>query len=192
MYNPRKAAQIIAYFILKNGKKPLAVLKAMKLVYLSDRESLKLWGFPLLDELRVSMPHGPVNSDTYSYISGTQDASKVGWSKFLKDRENHNVGIAQRDIDLTDLDELSEADMDCLNAVWDRFGHMNQWQIRDWTHDRTNIPEWEDPNGSSTPIPLERILLALGKTNPVEQAQVVEDFQGIGSLFSDLESRVVH
>lgn len=192
MYNPRKAAQVIAYFVLKNSKRPLAVLKAMKLVYLSDRESLLKWGFPILDELRVSMPHGPVNSSTYEYINGTQDPAPVGWSDFLTARANHEVGIAHRNLSATDLDELSTADLECLDTVWAKFGQMDRWQIRDWTHEKKNIPEWEDPHGSSTPIPLERILMALGKTDAVAQAEVVESFQNIGDVFADLESRATH
>ena len=170
---------------MKNGKKPLAVLKAMKLVYLSDRESLFKWGFPILDELRVSMPHGPVNSSTYSYISGTVDPTKFGWSDFLSDRANHNVGMASKDMSRDALDELSPADLECLDAVWSKFGHMTQWQIRDWTHIKKNVPEWEDPNGSSTPIPVERILMALGKSDAVEQSEIVDDFSNIDAIFAD-------
>ena len=65
-YDPRKAAQTIAYFSIKNGGKPLHVVRAVKLVYLADRESTARSGFPIQDETRVSMRHGPVNSSTYS------------------------------------------------------------------------------------------------------------------------------
>ena len=37
-YDPRKAAQTIAYLTVKNGRTPLNILKAVKLVYLADRE----------------------------------------------------------------------------------------------------------------------------------------------------------
>ena len=63
-YEPKKAAQLIAYLILKSGQDRLYVLKTIKLVYLVDRESIKRFGFPVLDEKRCSMPHGPVNSMT--------------------------------------------------------------------------------------------------------------------------------
>lgn len=43
-YEPRKAAQLIVYLILKSGGPALNVLKAVKLVYMIDRESIKaLW-----------------------------------------------------------------------------------------------------------------------------------------------------
>lgn len=34
------------------------------------------------------------------------------------------------------LDHLSDADIEVLAAVWDEFGHINKWQIRDYTHKR--------------------------------------------------------
>ena len=161
-YDPRKAAQMIAYLILKSGEGKLNVLKATKLVYLVDRESIKRFGFPVLDEKRYSMPHGPVNSMTYGYIAGDYDPNLAGWSEFLLDRENHNIALANDAIQADDLDELSDADIECADAVWERFGRMNHWQLRDWTHDPRNIPEWEDPQGGSTEIPLQRILTAVG------------------------------
>ncbi len=182
-YQPRKAAQLIAYLILKCGKQSLNVLKAVKLVYLVDRESIKNFGFPVLDEKRCSMPHGPVNSQTYSYIAGDYDPDECGWSEFLQDCANYNIALARPEISSVDLDELSDADIECANAVWERFGHMNQWQLRDWTHDPRNVPEWEDPNGSSTEIPLRRILNAVGVKNAEAFLEMSTSFQAIEEAF---------
>lgn len=184
-YNARKAAQVIAYLAMKAKSACLPVLKAVKLVYLADRESLTRFGFPILEEPHVSMPHGPVNSTTYSHISGEVDLDDCKWSDFLRARENNEVAAAQG-LSEDDLDELSDADMACLDAVWERFGSMGKYQIRDWTHDRNNIPEWEDPNGSSRPIPLERILSYLNVENADAQADAVKDFRQIDQLFASL------
>lgn len=161
-FEPRKAAQLIAYLILKAGDEKLNVLKAMKLVYLTDRESLRRFGFPVLDDRRCSMPHGPVNSLTYSYVNGEYETEGTGWSDFLMDRENHYIALARGGIEVDQLDELSDADLECADTVWDQFGHMSQWELRDWTHDPKNVPEWEDPHGGSVLIPLQRILNAVG------------------------------
>lgn len=161
-YNPRKAAQLVSYLILKSGSDTLSVLKAIKLVYLVDRESLRRFGFPVLDEMRCSMPHGPVNSMTYGYIAGDYDPEGSGWSDYLRDRENHTIALAQPGLSFDDLDELSEADMECADAVWAEFGHMNKWQLRNWTHEPSNVPEWEDPHGGSSIIPIQRIMNAVG------------------------------
>ena len=184
-YNARKAAQVIAYLAMKDRAACLPVLKAVKMVYLADRESLSRFGFPILEENHVSMPHGPVNSTTYSHINGEEDLDGCGWSNFIKARENNEVAAVEG-LSEDDLDELSDADTLCLDAVWERFGGMGKWQIRDWTHDRNNIPEWEDPNGSSRPIPLERILSYLEIENADAQAEVIKDHRQIDRLFASL------
>lgn len=182
-YEPRKAAQLIAYLILKSGGQPLNVLKVVKLVYLVDRESLRNFGFPILDEKRCSMPHGPVNSMTYGHINGDYDLEECGWASFLEDREHHNIALARPEISVDDLDELSDADLQCADAVWERFGYMTPWQLRDWTHNPRNIPEWEDPNGGSTVIPLQRILHAVGVANAEEFAETATGFSHIEKAF---------
>lgn len=183
-YDPKKAAQLIARFIQKSGASQLNVLKAVKLVYLADRESIGRFGFPILDETRVSMPHGPVNSTTYSHINGEYDLAACGWSDYLEDKEHHQIALADPAMTDEDLDELSDADLECVDAVWARFGGMNQWDLRDWTHDPKNVPEWEDPNGGSNPIPMIRIMTALGVENAKEMAEAVYDQRGIDRVFA--------
>lgn len=175
-YSPRKAAQTIAYFAIKNGRVPLNVVKAVKLVYLADRESVARSGFPIQDEVRVSMPHGPVNSSTYSFINGECDfgAGKEEWSEFLNDRSNHRIGLCRPDIEVDELDELSDAEVDVLEHVWDQFGRLGQWDLVKWTHESQNVPEWEDPGNSSYEIPLERMMRAVGVANASETAELAK------------------
>lgn len=184
MFNPRKSAQVIAYLALKAGGR-VDVLKVVKLVYLADRKSIEKWGAPILDEQHVSMPHGPVNSSTYSHLCGEYDLAECGWSDYLEDKEDHVVGVV-RGVKSDDLDELSDADIQCLDDVWEKFQHMTKYQIRDWTHDRNNVPEWENPNGSSSPIPLVRIMTNVGVENADSQAEMIKDYRKIDRLFATL------
>lgn len=189
-FNARKAAQVIAYLASKSHEKRLHVVKAIKLVYLADRESIAKFGFPILDEDRVSMPHGPVNSTTYSHACGEYDLAASGWSDFLRDRSNHQISV-KHGLTTEDFDELSDADLACLDRVWRRFGSMGPWELRDWTHKRTNIPEWEDPHGSSRSIPLVRIMSILGIESPDEQAEIAEEQRRIDSLFRSLAAKAI-
>lgn len=163
MYNPRKAAQVVAFFALKQDRCPLNVVKAVKLVYLADRENINRFGFPILDERRVSMKHGPVNSFTYDHIKGeVPPENDCGWSEFVSDRSGHNVGLASDDIDIDDLDELSDAEIQTLEAVWEKFGGLDQWALVRLTHDPNVIPEWRDPKSTvSRVISLSAIMEAL-------------------------------
>ena len=90
-FNARKAAQVVAYLANKAPNGRLNILKAIKLVYLADRESLRQSGFPILDDDRFSMPHGPVNSTTLRLANGElEDAS---WSEIIADRSNHELSV---------------------------------------------------------------------------------------------------
>lgn len=187
-YNPRKAAQTIAYLAIKNSKKPLDVLKAVKLVYLADRLSIQNYGFPIQDEYRASMKHGPVNLDTYSYIQGERSTSGGDWTIYLRDREDHKVALADRTVDCDDLDELSDADIETLDKVWSVFGNMEKWDLVQWTHKPENVPEWEDPNGSSSRIPIGRLLSILGVENAAEHAEQLYEIERTDDSFNSYSS----
>lgn len=173
-YNVRKAAQITAFFAKKEGGS-IAVLKVAKLLYLADREFMAAYDLPMLFDELVSMPHGPVTSNTLNYINGMEE-QRDHWGDFVVARAGNMVGIGD-EISFNDFDELSEAEAHVLETVWDKFGHMSAWQLRNYTHD--NCPEWEDPHGSSNPIPYERVLKFLGKEHSAEIAQEIDSLRSL-------------
>jgi len=156
-YNARKAAHVAAYLALKAGGS-INVLKLVKLVYLADRQFLAEYDEPILFDRLVSMEHGPVDSSLLSLING--EVEHPQWASIISAKANHVVGLNET-IGMDTLDELSDAEVEVLNTVWHQFGHMNQWQLRDYTHD--NCPEWEDPFKSSYVIPYERVFKYLGR-----------------------------
>ena len=185
MFNERKAAQVAAWFLRRSGRR-MAHLKLMKLMYLADREALNEFGFPITGDRAVSMDNGPVLSRTLNLINGLVESGEDGWEAWISDRENHEVALRDRAGAAEALDEISKAELDVLENMWKQFGHMSKWQIRDYTHD--HCPEWQDPQGSSVPIPFERIFTALGRSKD-EAAQLAEGIaeqQRIGKLFSVL------
>lgn len=159
MFTARRVAQMAAFFASKQGG-TINVLKLMKLLYLSDRESLKQTGLPISYDNIVSMPDGPVLSKSLNLINGTFDIeSSATWDEWISDRANHEVAV-KRTFKRADLDQLSNSDLSVLETVWSQFGWMNKYKLRDWTHE--NCPEWEDPHGSSNPIKEYDLLLKLG------------------------------
>lgn len=182
-FNERKAAQVAAFFCCSEGGN-IDVLKLIKLIYLSDRKSMELSGFPITNDQFVSMPHGPVNSMTLNYVDGNAESKE--WSAFVRDRANYKVGSANKQLSDDDLDELSEFDLEILQHVWKQFGHMSKWEIRDWTHD--NCPEWEDPHGSANPIPVERILKYIGIPDAEHQAQEIKAHKKADRVFAQLKA----
>jgi uncharacterized phage-associated protein len=160
LFNEIKAAQVAAFFLFKGGRR-LPVLKLMKLMYLAERASLKKYGETITGDTLVSMRHGPVLSNTYDYISDQCESAPDGWSAWVNDRENHELALAKEFTDAKQaLLELSDADIEILEEIWDGYGHYGKFQLRDLTH--KICPEWENPGFSSSPIPYSRVLSYLG------------------------------
>jgi uncharacterized phage-associated protein len=163
LFNERKAAQAAAFLLHRAGGR-LPLLKLVKLLYLSERHSLKEYGDTITGDSFVAMPQGPVLSMTYDHINGGLPSSEGGWTAWVADRSGHDVAL--RDASMIgspeeDLLALSETDIECLDAVWSQFGRMGKWDLVKYTHSEA-CPEWEDPKGSSRPIPPARLFKAFG------------------------------
>lgn len=184
MFDERKVAQMAAYLLAKGGGK-MSHLKLMKLLYLADRESMERFGMPISGDRIVAMPHGPVLSMTLNLTNGDVESAPGGWESMISDKANHELSL-KPSVNVDDLDELSPADLSVLEAVWNQFGGMDKWTIRDYTH--THCPEWKDPHGSSLPIPYERIFKALGKPEAEarELGARVESERSLGQIFASL------
>jgi hypothetical protein len=63
---------------------------------------------------------------------------------------------------------------------------MSQFEIRDFTHQ--NCPEWEDPQGSSEPIPVERIFKFLGKKDSAQLAAQLESHRNMDQIFTSADA----
>ena len=184
MYSERRAAQMAAFMLLRRGGE-MSHLKLMKLLYLADREAIKRYGRSISEDNAVAMPHGPVLSMTLDLMNGSYAPTAGGWDTWISAKADHQVSlVANPGVD--DLDELSAADLEVLDAVWQQFGHMDRWQIRDWTH--SNCPEWKDPEGSSNPITKEDLYTAVGYP-PETVSELLDDFkkhQEIDGIFDNL------
>lgn len=184
MFNERKVAQMAAFQLGKCGGK-MPHLKLMKLLYLADREAMERYGVPISGDRIVAMPHGPVLSMTLNLMDGDVESLPGGWDSLISDKENHELSL-RRAITEDDTDELSQADIAVLEAVWAKFGHMGKYEIRDYTHD--HCPEWIDPNGSSIPISYENVFRALGKPDDVamELGARIEAERSLDKIFATL------
>ena len=184
MFTGETIAQMAAYFMDKEEERQMEVLKLIKLLYLADRESVDRYGEPISFDKMVSMDHGPVLSRTLNLINGfVRGTDAAQWDAWISDRDSHRVSL-KKNASRDRLDHLSDADIEVLEAVWDEFGHMNKWQIRDYTHE--HLDEWRDPDGSSVPISEVQLLRALGrsKEESKEIAQAICEQRGIDQIIS--------
>jgi len=151
---------------LRGAKMPY--LSLIKLLYLADRKALLDLGRPISYDLFVSMPHGPVLSRTLDLITTEPDPDRPSyWREYISEPKDYEVSLLKDPPN----DQLSPAIEEILDEVFRRYGHLDKWALRDYTH---TLPEWEDPEGSSVLIPVKEILIQQG-VSPEDAEAICRD-----------------
>lgn len=143
----------------------MSTFKLMQLMYLAERAFLLEYGERLTGDTMVSMPKGPALSAVCDCFTGGHGY----WDAWIKNPGNDHLAldghIKVNEADPLDtFDELSLADQKTLDAVCSEFGSMTRRQLAKLLRDPVFCPEWEDPQGTSCPIPPSALLRKNGKT----------------------------
>lgn len=179
-FNDKKTTQAAA-FLLKlhglNGRSAMSYLGLLKLLYISDRVSLKELGYPITGDSFVAMKYGPVLSHVYDYVKPNSGfESSEYWSKHIVTiSAPHN---AQKFVYVTLIndpsdDELSVFEEEIMETVYQEFGDKNPFDVAEWTH---SLPEWNDPqkvNQKVLPIKVQDVLKFMGKSS--EEIQRIKE-----------------
>ena len=157
-FHPKKAVEAAAMFLKLHGK-PMKYLGLLKMLYIADRTALERIEQTITGDCYFSMDYGPVLSGVYDLIKGKPvNGALPLWKKFVSVRDiNHNVYL------LSDpsTDHLCEEEEEIIQEVYQTFGHLNPFDVAEWTHD---LPEWKDPDGSRIPIVVDDVLRFMGKS----------------------------
>ena len=126
----------------------------VKLIYLADREQVKLKGRTITGDDLYSLPWGPVVSNVLDAVR--KDASDK-WTAHIKTEK-----ALKRSTLVVDAppSSLSKSDLKAIEAVWEKFGHLDGPQLMDYTH---RLPEYTDTDGR-VPISLEDVARGVGRT----------------------------
>ncbi len=134
----RKAVQALNYFARQEGGS-INKLKALKLLFFSDRYHLRKFGRPVSECAYFAMKHGPVASEAKQIAEEAQQLSKPARDytrKFVRrDGEYAFSSVAD-----TDATVLSASDREALEFAWQNFGRFGKYTLRDITH---HYPEWQ-------------------------------------------------
>ena len=177
-FDEAKATQAAALVLKMRGGR-MHYLKLIKVLYLVDREALLRWGIPVTTDRYISMDHGPVVSRIYGLI--TDDKPKPLWSKYI------SQPVGEYEVELRNeapTDRLSRAEESLIDEVHQQYGYQNRWKIVDYMH---TLPEWQDPHGSSVPIPIRQILEAAGEDEDEIRA-VIRELRAISAAEETLSS----
>jgi uncharacterized phage-associated protein len=160
LFDIEKLIQTCNYIIKKNNNS-INYTKLIKLLYLSDKESLKNSLQAITGDKYVSMDNGPVLSGLYDLIKGRYRNKDVQdlWNKFFF-KNNYNLDIIN---DQIRQDELSVFELQILDQIYEKFRDFSVWDMVHYVH--MNCPEWKDPEGTSIPIQPNEILESVGKSS---------------------------
>jgi uncharacterized phage-associated protein len=169
-YREDKTTQAAARLLARRGDR-MSHLKLIKLLYLLDREALLRFGQPVTYDTYCAMKHGPVLSSTLDRINEREYHEGGYWDRYIAPKVNHEVSL--RPNVRVPNDRLSPAEEALIDEIFDRYGAMTRWQLRDLTHE---LPEWVDPGESSHPIYPADILRYEGYADD-EIAQIAADLE---------------
>jgi len=159
-YREEKAVQVAALLLEKEGGS-MNYTKLIKLMYVIEQRSIINRGLPVIFDNLYSLPNGPILSSTLNNINGqTYSSGSKLWNQFIvkSERDQYAVNLIQK----PGIGKLSRAEITLIDAAYQELGHMTYNQLIEWVHDPVNVPEWQDPNGSSIPIKIEDILSKAG------------------------------
>jgi uncharacterized phage-associated protein len=138
-FDHKKATQILNFFSIKAGGK-INKMKALKLIFLSDRYHLRKYCRLVSDDCYVAMKLGPVPSTIMDIAESDEylnDTFKDYASRFIKALDG---GLRLESVHPVDYSYFSDSDIEALNFAWDNFGHYQKWSLSDFTH---HYPEWK-------------------------------------------------
>lgn len=186
-----RVTQAAAHLLKRRGTGRMQYLKALKLLYWADRESLRETGLPLTGDTPVAMKFGPVLSEVYNYIKGDDWTDHDYWDRFLRREEYDLVLTADPGVA-----KLSRYDIRILDTALDKLGHREGIEISELT---LEFPEWEeadrrrslDGRGAEL-IDIQRMMRAVGcSQEQIEDALKARDEErGYFRFFSGLANAI--
>jgi uncharacterized phage-associated protein len=134
----KKATQELNHFALKEGGQ-INKMKALKLIYLADRYHLRKYGRLVTNDIYFAMSYGPVPSGVKDIAEG---------SEFLGEREKDYTpqyiitidNLTLKSVNSVDESVFSDSDIEALDFAWEKFGHLDQFELAELTHE---YPEWK-------------------------------------------------
>lgn len=139
-FNHKKAVQALNFFAEKEGG-VINNMKALKLLWVSDRHHLRQYGRTILGDKYVAMEFGPVASSTrniLTYNDVFSDKRHIAYAENVICGDGK--GLAYRSISKFEPKFFSTSDLNVLSEVYSTFGDIDGFILSDFAH---NYPEWK-------------------------------------------------
>lgn len=184
-FDPKRVTQAAAFLVNRSGSNRMQYLKLLKLLYFADRESLREKGYPITGDQAYAMDYGPVLTRVFDYIKCQIRAGADVWSTYFR-----TFGYEIELVEDPGTGDLSKYDRRILTDIYDRYKDRDGFDLSHLSHD---FPEWKEvyqEGRTSTLIPIEKTLDALGIQIENLQEQIEEErsyFQHFGNIDNELD-----
>ncbi|HEX3933086.1 MAG TPA: Panacea domain-containing protein, partial [Puia sp.] len=138
-FNYKKAVQALNLLAQWSGG-ALNKMKALKLIWLADRFHLRRYGRPILQYYYVAMENGPVASATRDILQHNKLGVSEDVLKYAENFISENGSYDFKSLNDPNIKVFSKSDVECLKGVFDAYGHLGKYDLRDLTH---KFPEWK-------------------------------------------------
>ena len=126
-FDERKTVQA-AGFLLNSAGGYLNFMQLIKLLYLADREHLRLYGLPITGGSYAALPYGPVIEEVKECI---RESPTEYWSAHISPPADFEVKLLKDPGD----DDLTDAEVEVLQEVVSRFLSMRPFELVKFTHE---------------------------------------------------------
>jgi len=178
-FNFDKALQAAAYLLRRERSREMNYMRLIKVLYMADRESIRLTGHLITGGRISAMKQGPVLSGVLDLIK-SRHLRAPEWAEFIE-RDEYKVRLIKD----PGLANLSRFEVETLERVAEEYRTCDEWDMVEQTH--KHCAEWKKhaPRGSSlvNEIPLIDLLDAVGRS---EDRQEIEDEAKVESAFARL------
>lgn len=137
-FNYKKAVQAINFFAIKEGG-TINKMKALKLIWLSDRLHLRMYSRSITNDVYFAMNFGPVASSTKDLAEKNAllaDVEEAYRNQFIKSEGRYYI------FSVADVNKrvFSKTDRQIMTKVYDSFGELNEFTLSHISH---KYPEWK-------------------------------------------------
>lgn len=164
-FDLQRAIQAAGVVLRDRG--PMDRMRLLKILYYASRTALGETGKPIVGGRASALENGPLHSEVYDQIKG--DADDAAWREHFSNT-GHTITLTN---DPGRLD-LSPYEIELLNktAEW-----AERFETFELSHESHKLPEWQQNKplqGSSNPIFVDDILVALGYSG-TEACEVISE-----------------
>jgi hypothetical protein len=178
-FNTLKAIEASATLLRHAPAQTMGKKRLLAFLWMADKKSIQETGRPIIGGRLVAMPYGPIHTHALDLIDGVYNADEPDWPRRFR-LEGFNVNLK----DDPGARNLSRYEIDLLAEIQKQYAGYDDMEVAKFTH----TIEWQSNYrvGTSTTIPFEQVIDAVGRTNDKARLlQLAEEVKYYDSLFQE-------